>query len=292
MATFGKSDKNSRDLHIGYGTNYPLELTQPIGPGPGECFSLPNVKHRSSPEYSMRGRPNARLAMDRSPGPAQYAVPQHVLRKGAKKASGPRLGHARRFTAGMLGGADAQLIAHSVGSEQEFDVSSMASLASLESSVGEQSASLASELSLARSLRSAGSNSLYDVRIGMGQQITSRHRSPVGTKFSTSKRPFPGVSPEAASGGGGGGAGAPSPAMGDRQLLSRHPSPKGMVFGSSSRPGPADVRLTREEPGPGAYLRARSISMGRQALSRVRTAPQAKFGTSTRPPLSAARRNF
>ena len=119
----------------------------------------------------------------------------------------------------------------------------------------------------------------------MGQQITSRHRSPVGTKFSTSKRPFPGVSPEAASGGGGGGAGAPSPAMGDRQLLSRHPSPKGMVFGSSSRPGPADVRLTREEPGPGAYLRARSISMGRQALSRVRTAPQAKFGTSTRPPL-------
>ena len=85
MATFGKSDKNSRDLHIGYGTNYPLELTQPIGPGPGECFSLPNVKHRSSPEYSMRGRPIARLAMDRSPGPAQYAVPQHVLRKGAKK---------------------------------------------------------------------------------------------------------------------------------------------------------------------------------------------------------------
>ena len=69
MATFGKSDKNSRDLHIGYGTNYPLELTQPIGPGPGECFSLPNVKHRSSPEYSMRGRPNARLAMDRSPAP-------------------------------------------------------------------------------------------------------------------------------------------------------------------------------------------------------------------------------
>ena len=145
MATFGKSDKNSRDLHIGYGTNYPLELTQPIGPGPASASPcrtkaplIPGVLH-------ARGRPNARLAMDRSPGPAQYAVPQHVLRKGAKKASGPRLGHARRFTAGMLGGADAQLIAHSVGSEQEFDVSSMASLASLESSVGEQSASLASE---------------------------------------------------------------------------------------------------------------------------------------------------